>query len=338
MTDVSIIGASGYTGGELLRLLLEHPGANVVSATSSKYDRRPLHQLHPNLRGATDLRFVGHDQAEDADVVFTCTPHGASIPHIQRARETGQRVIDLSADLRLDRAEDYERWYGREHPAPELLQERVYGLPEANREALRGASLISGVGCLATAMNLALMPLRNWLSDADVIVDAKIGSSAAGVEATPATAHPVRSRSLRLYAPTGHRHAAEVAMISGIEPRISAHSVELVRGILATCHVLVEDTPDEKELFRAYRSQYEDEPFVRRVRERQGLHRGPDPKVVLGSNFADVGFHVEGGRIVATSAIDNLVKGAAGTAVQCMNLSLGLPEATGLQRLPVFPQ
>lgn len=341
MTSIAILGASGYTGGELLRLLIQHPETEVVHATSSQFEGKPVHQAHPNLRGATDLRFAARDAPHDADVVFTCTPHGAAVPLVRAARDEGRTVIDLSADFRLRDPAAYEHWYGEAHADPDLLATAVYGLPEVHRDDLPRAGLVSGVGCMATSMNLALLPLaRTGLLDgARVIADTKIGSSAAGMDATPASAHAARSRSLRLYAPTGHRHAAEVHQVCGVTPEVSAHSVELVRGILATCHVLLPDgAPDEKELWRAYRAAYGDEPFVRMVKEKRGVHRGPDPKLVAGSNFADVGFHSEGSRIVATCAIDNLVKGAAGSAVQSMNIALGFPEVTGLGALPVHPQ
>ncbi len=337
-TSVGIVGGSGFTGGELLRLLLQHPNADVVGATSGQYEGQPLHRAHANLRGFTDLRFSARDALPDADLVFTCLPHQHSANAVAALRDQGTRVIDLSADFRLPDAQTYQDWYGVLHPQPHLLP-ATYGLPEANREAIRQNDLVSGVGCVATAMNLALLPLARagMLQDARVIVDAKIGSSAAGVEANDAGMHPHRSRSLRLYAPTGHRHAAEVQQTCGVTPDVSVHSAELVRGVLATCHILT-DAPDERSLWQAYRAAYHDEPFVRIVKERSGVHRGPDPKLVAGSNFADVGFHAANGRIVATCALDNLVKGAAGSAVQCFNLMTGRPETTGLWSIPVGPQ
>ena len=338
---LGILGGSGYTGGELLRLLLQHPHAQVVGATSGRYAGQPLHRAHPNLRGATDLRFAARDGLPDAELVFTCLPHTEAMAVVPRLLEQGSTVIDLSADFRLRDAASYERWYGTPHSAPDLLAEAVYGLPETRRSDLPGARLVSGVGCIATATNLALLPLARagLLAGARVVVDAKIGSSAAGAEANPAGMHAERSRSLRLYAPTGHRHAAEVLQECGpTDLHMSVHAVELVRGVLATCHVLLpDDAPAEKDLWRMWRAVCGDEPFVRVVKERHGVHRGPDPVLVAGSNFADVGFHAEGRRIVATCAIDNLVKGASGSAVQCMNVVRGLPESTGLTQLPPHP-
>ncbi|MES2154767.1 MAG: N-acetyl-gamma-glutamyl-phosphate reductase [bacterium] len=352
MTTAAILGASGYTGGELLRLLLQHPDVDVVGATSQRLAGEAVHKAHPNLRGRTALKFVGRGELPAADVVFTCVPHGAGMTAVPGYLDAGSRVIDLSADFRLRDAATYEAWYGAKHSAPHLLGQAAYGLPEARRDAIRGARLVSGVGCTATAVNLALLPLaRAGLLGDTVVADVKIGSSAAGQEANLAAIHAERSRSIRIYAPTRHRHVAEVqqeiAAASGrAAPAIhfTGHAVELVRGVLATCHAFLPDgaTTTEKDVWKAFRASYAAEPFVRVVKERSGIHRAPDPKLVAGSNYADVGFDVEeaqGGRtrIVATCAIDNLVKGAAGSAVQCMNLQFGLDETTGLTQMPLHP-
>jgi LysW-gamma-L-alpha-aminoadipyl-6-phosphate/LysW-L-glutamyl-5-phosphate reductase len=347
MTTVSILGASGYTGGELLRILLQHPGVEVVGATSQKFAGEFLHRAHPNLRGRTQLKFVGRNELPAADVVFTCVPHGTGMTAVPALLERGSKVVDLSADFRLRDAATYAEWYGTPHTAPDLLGKAVYGLPEIHREAIKGATLVSGVGCTATATNLALYPLAKagLLTTGPVVADIKIGSSASGMEASVASIHAERSRAIRLYAPTGHRHVAEVDQVlratgSTSPVHYSAHAVELVRGILATCHVfLARDDITDKDLWKAYRAAYGTEPFVRLVKERSGLHRFPDPKLVAGSNHADVGFEVEEGtnRAVALCAIDNLVKGAAGSAVQCMNLMLGLDETTGLTQIPLHP-
>jgi N-acetyl-gamma-glutamyl-phosphate/LysW-gamma-L-alpha-aminoadipyl-6-phosphate reductase len=346
-TTVSVLGASGYTGGELLRLLLQHPGVEVVGATSQRFAGELLHRAHPNLRGRTQLKFVARHELPAADVVFTCVPHGAGMAAVPALLERGSKVVDLSADFRLRDAQAYERWYGVPHTAPDLLGEAVYGLPEVHREAIRGARLVSGVGCTATAVNLALYPLAKagLLTSGPVVADVKIGSSASGLEASVASIHAERSRTIRLYAPTGHRHVAEVGQVlalagSSASVHYSAHAVELVRGILATCHVfLSRGGVADKDLWKAYRAAYGAEPFVRLVRERSGLHRFPDPKLVAGSNYADVGFEVEEGtsRAVVVCAIDNLVKGAAGSAVQCMNLMQGLDETAGLTQIPLHP-
>jgi LysW-gamma-L-alpha-aminoadipyl-6-phosphate/LysW-L-glutamyl-5-phosphate reductase len=346
-TSVAILGASGYTGGELLRLLLQHPDVDVVGATSQQFAGEFLHKAHPNLRGRTQLKFVGRNELPAADVTFTCVPHGAGMAAVPGILDRGGKVVDLSADFRLRSAATYNDWYRLPHSAPDLLAKAVYGLPEFHREDIKAARLVSGVGCTATATNLALYPLvkAGLLTTGPVVADIKIGSSASGLEASVASIHAERSRAIRLYAPTGHRHVAEVIQelgAAGAQPAIhySAHAVELVRGILATCHAFVA-RPDvtEKDLWKAYRAAYGTEPFVRLVKERSGLHRFPDPKLVAGSNYADVSFDLEEGtnRVVALCAIDNLVKGAAGSAVQCMNLMQGHDETAGLMQIPLHP-
>lgn len=345
-TTVAILGASGYTGGELLRILLQHPDVEVVGATSQQFAGEFLHRVHPNLRGRTQLKFVARNELPKADVVFTCVPHGAGMKAVPALLEAGSRVIDLSADFRLRDAANYQEWYGQPHAAPEILQQAVYGLPEFHREQLRATRLVSGVGCTATAVNLALYPLvkAGLLTTGPVVADIKIGSSASGMDANVASIHAERSRTIRLYAPTSHRHVAEVQQelaAAGAQPQVhySAHAVELVRGILATCHAFLAKDVTEKDLWKAYRATYGNEPFIRFVKERGGLHRFPDPKLVAGSNYADLGFELEEGtnRVVVVCAIDNLVKGAAGSAVQCMNLMLGLDETTGLTQIPLHP-
>ncbi len=343
MVTVSIVGASGYTGGELLRLLLQHPNVEIRSATSQRFAGQHLHRAHPNLRGATDLRFVDRDGAADAEFIFTCVPHGTGMRTVPRLLEGGARVIDLSADFRLRDAATFERWYGEAHAAPEWLGRAVYGLPEFHRDEIRQARLVSGVGCNATATNLALYPLvkAGLVSKGPIVADAKIGSSAGGLEASVASNHAERSGTLRVYAPTTHRHVAEIQQELGLNGSLhfTGHAVELVRGLQATCHAFLDRPVTDKELWQAYRAAYGHEPFVRLVKDRQGIHRWPDPKLVAGSNYADVGFEAEEGsnRVVAVCAIDNLVKGAAGSAVQCLNLMAGLPETTGLTQLPLHP-
>ena len=330
---VAIIGASGYTGGELLRLLLDHPRVSVEAATSRSLTGQPLHRVHPNLRNRSQLLFTTPDTVGSCDVIFLCMPHGAAAAEIVRWRKLAPHVIDLSADFRLRENTVYKQWYGNDHPAPQHLAEAVYGLPELRREAIRTAHLISGVGCNATAMNLALLPLARAGLIERVICDIKVGSSEAGAEPSTGSHHPERSGAVRSYAPVGHRHTAEVLQELGqINLDATITAIEMVRGVLCTAHVIPTRRVDLKELWRLYRAAYSNEPFVRLVAERTGLHRLPDPKILAGSNYADIGFDLDerSGRIVAFSAIDNLMKGAAGTAVQCMNIALGLPEITGL--------
>lgn len=352
MTRVAVIAASGYIGGELLRLLLQHPEVEVTAATSRKYDGEYVFRVHPNLRGVTELKFTKYDLAKvtsSADVVFAALPHGESIRYVPDLAKTGLKVVDLSADFRLKDAAQYPRWYGFEHPAPDLLAKAVLAIPELNREKVKGASLVASPGCMAITSILALAPLfaqRSLGLDAGkVVVDAKIGSSGAGGKPSLATHFSERYNVVRPYKPAGHRHSAEIEQVlseaSGGEVKVamSAHGVNMVRGILSTCHVFSDRKVEPMEVWKAYRAAYTGSYFVRLVRDKQGPFRLPDPKVVIGSNFCDVGFELEERtrRVVTLSATDNLIKGAAGNAVQAMNLMLGLDEKTGLMYAPLHP-
>lgn len=338
MADVraSIVGAAGYTGGETLRLLLGHPGVSVAQVTSESRTGLPIHSAHPNLRRRSPLVFSSREGLAPCDVLFLCLPHGEAAAHIDRYLPLAPLIVDLSADFRLRDAAAYARWYGHPHPRPELLGSFVYGMPELHREALRTATRISGTGCIATAAILGLHPLvRSGLVDPErIVIEAKVGSSAGGVAPGPDSHHPERSGALRSFAPTGHRHTAELIQELGAPGfHLSATAVEAVRGILVTAHAFLREDIDERRLWQLFRGAYTDEPFVRIVKERQGLYRYPEPKILSGSNYCDVGFALdrEAGRVVILSAIDNLMKGAAGNAVQSLNLALGWPEREGLE-------
>lgn len=339
-TSVSIVGASGYAGGELLRLLLQHPEVTVKQVTSERHDGSFVHFTHPNLRGRTQLKFNRLEALEECDFLFLGLPHGGSMGDIERFASLAGHIVDLSADFRLSDAGAYASWYGRDHSSPDWLERFAYGLPEMNRDTIREAHYVSGVGCNATATNLAIRPLfAAGLADVDqpVVCELKVGSSEAGNKESAASHHPERSGSVRSYAPTGHRHTAEVEQALsglGVTPKVllSATAIELVRGILATAHVFLRPGVEERDLFKAYRGTYREEPFVRVVKEKTGIYRYPEPKILAGSNYADVGFELDekGGRVVALCALDNLMKGAAGTAVQCMNLMMGWDETAAL--------
>ncbi|HHX64943.1 MAG TPA: N-acetyl-gamma-glutamyl-phosphate reductase [Chloroflexi bacterium] len=344
-TRVSIVGGSGYAGGEVLRLLLDHPHVEIGQVTSESATGRFVHTRHPNLRRRTTLKFDSVSMLQPCDLLFVALPHGQAAKHMEEFGALAPRIIDLSADFRLRSPSDHVAWYGEEHPAPEWLPRFVYGLPELYREQIVGATHVSGVGCNATATILALWPLfAADLVDRErgVIVEVKAGSSEGGATAGPSSHHPDRSHAVRSFAPVGHRHTAEVIQAlsddgGAVPVHMSVTSIELVRGVLATAHVFVRpelrDAGFElKDLWQAYRRVYGQEPFVRIVRERQGVYRYPEPKILAGSNYADVGFDYDPqtGRIVAIAAIDNLMKGASGTAVQCMNLMLGWDEDAGL--------
>jgi [amino group carrier protein]-6-phospho-L-2-aminoadipate/5-phospho-L-glutamate reductase len=344
---VSIVGASGYTGGELLRLLLGHPRFDLKQVTSERLDGQFVHFTHPNLRRRTSLKFVRADALEKVDLLFLCLQHGSAVRKIEHFANLASRVVDLSADFRLRRTDDYARWYGTPHPNPAWLDRFVYGLPELYRAQIAATSYVSGVGCNATATTLAIWPLAHaGLLDASrgIVCEVKVGSSEAGAVAGDATHHPERAGVMRSFAPTGHRHTAEVQQalrLRGVETSVhlSATAVDNVRGVLATAHVFVKPGVAERDVWRAYREAYNTEPFVRIVKERTGLYRYPEPKILAGSNYADVGFELDPttGRVVGLCAIDNLMKGAAGTALQCANLMMGWEETLGLEFAGLHP-
>lgn len=329
----SIVGASGYAGGELLRILLGHPAVEIAQASSRRLAGQPLHRQHPNLRGHLEHLFCVPEEIGACDVLFLCMPHGRAGAEIERWRGVAPLVIDLSADFRLRNPDAYRAWYGEDHPAPALLERTIYGLPEVSRERLHGAALVSGVGCNATAMTLALLPLARAGLIRRAIADVKVGSSEAGAEPGAGSHHPTRARTVRTYSPSGHRHLAEVFQSLGeIDLDATVTAIDMVRGVLCTAHVEASQPLAIKDLWRLYREAYANEPFVRIVADRNGANRLPDPRVLVGSNHADVGFAVDqrSGRVIALCAIDNLMKGAAGSAVQAMNSALGLPETDGL--------
>jgi N-acetyl-gamma-glutamyl-phosphate/LysW-gamma-L-alpha-aminoadipyl-6-phosphate reductase len=330
----SIVGGSGYVGGELLRLLLFHPQVTVKQITSASQTGRYVYTVHPNLRGVTGLQFVHPDALEPADLLFLGMPHGQAAGTIERYAGLAERLVDCSADFRLRDPAVYARWYGAEHPNPAWLDRFVYGLPERQRAALAGARYASGVGCNATATILALAPLADAGLLKQAVVEVKVGSSEAGAQPSASSHHPERSGAVRSFKPTGHRHQAEVvqALGGGFDLHFSVTSVELVRGVLATAHCFLNRPVEEKELWKLYRAAYRDEPFIRLVKSSTGLHRYPEPKLLAGSNYCDVGFEVDPdtGRVVVMAAIDNLMKGAAGSAVQSMNVMLGWDERAGL--------
>ncbi|HEX8030674.1 MAG TPA: N-acetyl-gamma-glutamyl-phosphate reductase [Vicinamibacterales bacterium] len=339
--SVSIIGASGYTGGELLRLALAHPNLEVKQVTSERLDGQFVHFTHPNLRKRTQLKFVRSEAIEQCDLLFLGLPHGSAMSRIDHLATLADRIIDLSADFRLRDASGYDTWYGKPHANAAWLQKFVYGLPELHRAELKAAKYVSGVGCNATATTLAIWPLAAaGLIDAarGIICEVKVGSSEGGAASADSTHHPERAGVMRSFAPTGHRHTAEVLQALQLknvvtDVHLSATAVDNVRGVLATAHVFVKAGTAERDVWKAYREAYNNEPFVRIVKEKTGLYRYPEPKILSGSNYADVGFELDAntGRVVALCAIDNLMKGAAGTALQCANVMMGWEETLGLE-------
>jgi N-acetyl-gamma-glutamyl-phosphate/LysW-gamma-L-alpha-aminoadipyl-6-phosphate reductase len=343
LIKASIIGASGYAGGELLRLLLGHPDVEVCQATSESHLGEFVYQQHPNLRKRTRMQFTSRETLQPCDVLFLAMPHGESQKRIARFADTAPNIVDLSADFRIHNPVLYKSYYGEDHQAPQLLEQFVYGLPELHREEMRAAHWVSGVGCNATAANLALLPvMKAGLVDLGkpIIVDIKVGSSEAGQTPNAGSHHPERSSVVRTFSAYGHRHTAEVIQELGLsDVHLTMTSVDLVRGALAAAHVFMKPGVTEKDLWRAYRGWAEQEPFVRIVKDKRGIYRVPEPKILAGTNYVDVGFELDpsSGRAVCMAAIDNLMKGAAGSAVQAMNIMCGLDETAGLDFCGLHP-
>ncbi len=342
---VSVVGGSGYGGGELVRLLLNHPHVELVQVTSESNAGKFVHSIHPNLRKRTDLKFVTIAALQPVDLLFLALPHGSAVGRIDKFASLAPRIIDLSSDFRLHDPALYPQWYEHEHEASEWLSKFVYGIPELHREQLKEANYVSGAGCLATATILGLLPLFKYgLVDPNmVVVEGKIGSSAAGYKSTPGSHHPERSGAMRSFQPTMHRHTGEIEqeLDFGVKPTVhfSATSIEAVRGILATCHVFLKENLQEKDIWKVYRQEYNNEPFIRIVKTKEGIYRYPEPKVLSGSNFCDIGFERDerSNRLVVMSAIDNLMKGTSGNAVQAMNVMYGWEETLALEFVGLHP-
>ena len=343
MLNVSIIGGSGYGGGELLRLLLGHPQVQVQQVTSRAHLGEFVYQVHPNLRKRTTLKFCDPAQVEPADILFLALPHGQVQTQIDHYAEIAPKIIDLSADFRLKDPALYEKWYGQPHAAPQWLDKFVYGLPEIHRAEIAGASYISGVGCNATASNLALLPLVQAdliEKGTPVFIEIKVGSSESGAAGNAGSLHAERANVIRTFSSFGHRHTAEVIQESGLsDVSLTMTAVDLVRGALATVHTKAKEGVATKDLWKAYRAASNDNPFIRVVKEQRGIYRVPEPKVVAGSNYADISFDMDDSNrhLVSICAIDNLMKGASGSAVQCMNIMMGWDETLGLEFSGLHP-
>jgi N-acetyl-gamma-glutamyl-phosphate/LysW-gamma-L-alpha-aminoadipyl-6-phosphate reductase len=347
---VGVVGASGYVGGEILRLLVSHPHAEISMVTSRQYVGEYISRIQPGLKGFTDLTFseLDYDKLTDkCDLVFTAVPHGTAVDIVKALYDRGMKVIDLSADYRLHNPTDYDKWYGWQHPHPELLSKSVFGVPELHREEIKKSQLVSCPGCMAVTSILGLYPLikKNLIDTEHIIVDSKIGSSGAGAGTVSGTHHAMRSGVIRPYKPAKHRHTGEIeqelsqAAGSKIKVSMSPHAVDIVRGILCTNHVFLKQPLSEMDLWKIYREQYQNEKFVRLIRDKKGFYKFPDPKFVVGSNFCDVGFDIDedNNRIVVLSASDNLMKGAAGSAIQNMNVMAGFNEMDGIAQTPLTP-
>lgn len=337
MTRVSILGGSGYGGGELLRILIGHPEVTIAGVTSRRLAGKSVARAHPNLRGTTDVRFCHPDDLPESDLLILALPHGEASNQWDQLSSRAARFIDLSADFRLSDRALYERYYGP-HPRPELLDTFVYGLPELNRDAIREATHVSTGGCNATVSILALLPLfEAGIVELDrTVIDVKVGSSEGGAESNEGSHHPIRSGVVRPYKATGHRHAAEIESVlqtwGDARVHLSVSAIEMVRGASALAHVFLTEQVTARDIWKIFRGRYADEPFVRLVAERSGPYRLPEPKLLSGTNFCDIGFELDAAseRLVVVAAIDNLVKGSAGQAVQAMNIMMGWDEKMGL--------
>ncbi|RLA04297.1 MAG: N-acetyl-gamma-glutamyl-phosphate reductase [Gammaproteobacteria bacterium] len=343
MIKVGVVGGTGYTGVELLRLLAGHPDAELTVITSRSEAGRPVADLFPNLRGSLELVFSVPDIGElsACDLVFFATPNGTAMTMVPQLLEAGVRVIDLAADFRLGEADEWQQWYGMEHACPEYLQQAVYGLPEVNRAAIAQARLVANPGCYPTAVQLGFLPLleEGLVESSHLIADAKSGVSGAGRKAATAALLCEASENFKAYAVPGHRHLPEIRQ--GLESAAGKpvgltfvpHLTPMIRGIHATLYAQLLDV--DRDLQALFEARYSDEPFVDVLPA--GSH--PETRTVRGANICRIAIHrpQQGNTVVVLSVIDNLVKGAAGQALQNMNVMFGLHEDAGLSHVALLP-
>lgn len=345
MIKVSIIGATGYAGAELVKLLWQHPEVTITHVTSESNPGVPLCEVYPHLRGVTDLVLESASDilpiAQDSDFLFVALPHGHAMKIGLAVKDLPVRIIDLGADYRFDDSEIYEAWYHVPHTYPDAP--RVYGLAELTRTQVKDAKIIGNAGCYTTASILALAPLveANLIDTDSIVIDAKSGVSGAGRSAKTDTHFPEFYDNFKAYGVATHRHTPEIEQALGalcnhpITLNFTPHLVPMSRGILATAYAKCNPDITAENITAAFEQKYAAEPFIRLL----GLGAYPNTKYVRGSNFVDIGWHYDPrtNRVIVLSAIDNLVKGAAGQAVQNFNIANGLPETTGLQLVPMFP-
>jgi len=335
MTRIAILGATGYTALELVKILLRHPEAEIVAVTSRQEGNPPIATIHPSLHGRLDLSLEDlgpNEVASRAQCVFSCLPHGASATVIPRLLDSGCRVVDFSADYRLNSPEVYSEWYGEKHPDPGRLGKVVYGLPELFREQIVGATLVANPGCYPTSAILALAPLlkAKLIEPEGIIVDAKSGVSGAGRTLKLTTHYPECNESISAYNVGRHRHTPEIdqtlSTIAGtkVETVFTPHLTPMDRGILSTTYSRPTGDLTEEKLLEALREFYADEPFVRVI------DHLPGTKDSAGTNYCDLTARIVRGRVITISCLDNLIKGASGAAVQNFNVMYGLPETTAL--------
>jgi len=342
MIKVGVVGGTGYTGVELLRLLAQHPQVDIKVVTSRSDAGMPVAQMFPNLRGFINLAFTepSMETLTQCDIVFFATPNGTAMQSVPELLKNNVKVIDLAADFRLKNPQTWEQWYKMPHACPELLDEAVYGLPEINRNQIKDSRLVANPGCYPTAVQLGFLPLleKNLIESDSLIADVKSGVSGAGRKAEVATLLAEAGDNFKAYNIQGHRHLPEI--VQGLN-QVSAQPIELtfvphltpmIRGIHATLYANIKQDVDLYELFA---DRYQNEPFVDILPF--GSH--PETRSVRGSNICRIAVHRphNGKRVVITSVIDNLVKGAAGQAIQNMNLLFDCPETTGLQQIALLP-
>jgi len=342
MIKVGIVGGTGYTGVELMRLLARHPAARTQVITSRSQAGKPVDELFPNLRGLVDLDFVEPtvDSYRDCDLVFFATPNTTAMSQAEELLASGIRVIDLAADFRIKDIATWEQWYGATHACPALVDDAVYGLPELNREAIRGARLVANPGCYPTSVILALLPLlaNNLIDPKTIIADCKSGTSGAGRKASVGTAFCEVTESVKAYGVGGHRHLPEIREVlqtlnADADLVFTPHLMPMIRGIHATVYADASGPADQVQMM--FENYYRDEPFVDVMPA--GSH--PETRSVRGANVCRIAVHylASANKYVVLSVEDNLVKGAAGQAIQNMNLMFGLDEAAGLEAPGMMP-
>ncbi|QPJ63912.1 MAG: N-acetyl-gamma-glutamyl-phosphate reductase [Candidatus Nitrohelix vancouverensis] len=345
MYKIGVAGATGYTGVELLRILSRHPDVDIVRLTSETYQGQRIDEVFPSLRGFVDITLepLSADTARGLDILFLALPHTAAMDKAPGFLSGNCRLVDLSADFRLKDPAVFETWYKTPHVHPELLKEAVYGLPELYRESIKTAKLLANPGCYPTSVILGLAPLlgKGWIDESAIISDSKSGASGAGRKASQTTQFAEVNEGISAYAAPNHRHTPEIEQeISALVGReigvtFTPHLMPMTRGILSTIYAPLKRKTTQAEAQAHYAKFYQDEPFVRVLPP--GAYAGT--RFVSGSNFCDVGLHVDerNQRLIITSAIDNLIKGASGQAVQNMNIMLGLNEKAGIDFAPIYP-
>ncbi|AIZ56218.1 N-acetyl-gamma-glutamyl-phosphate reductase [Candidatus Methanoplasma termitum] len=331
MDKVGIIGGTGYTGSELSRMLCTHPEVELAALTSRQNAGKKVSELQTFLKGYSDIRFTEKiSDTKDLDLVFVATPHGVAMDEVPQLMESGVKVIDLSGDYRLRDKAEYAKWYGHEQTDAKNLKSSVYGLPEFFRSKIKNADLVANPGCYATSIILACTPLvKAGVVETDIIADAKSGTSGAGMVPSARLHHPFCGESLIPYSVGTHRHTPEIEQTigditkGGVKVTMVPQLLPIVRGILSSCYMNLKKDMSDEEIAKIFEKQYGEEHFVHYVKE-------PSIRAVVGSNHAHVGSNVIGNKVVAFGVLDNLVKGASGQAVQCMNLMLGIKETTGI--------